>query len=95
MIQESSNELFPSGSEKAAKKYLNAYKRRHFVEYESGSKAIAYPWIIMEAIRANKLIKVAELTLEEDLPKEEVLPQLASLIVGSTITQPNKQIEEE
>jgi len=69
----------------AAEKYLRVHNKRMFIERESRSKIDAFPFRIIEHVRAAKFIKIAELTV--DGPRDLVLPSLAALIVNETIAK--------
>lgn len=81
------NQVWSPNEVNAAQKYLDVHKRRTFIEQESGSRLDALPYRLIEIICANKLIRVAGFEFEENQIKDDVLPQMASLIVGDTIEQ--------
>lgn len=65
--------------EKAARKYLRSRNRRINIEFESGGKADALLYRLVELIRARKFRKVAGIEIGDRENMDNMLPTLARM----------------
>lgn len=65
--------------DRAARKYLKSRGRRIDIEYETGSRIDAFPYRLIELLRAKRFARLAGIELENKGLIDDMLPTLARI----------------
>lgn len=64
-----------------SRKYLKSRSKRMFIQEESGSRLDAYPYRMVEIIRARRLADVAGIEFDTKEQMDDMLPVFARLVI--------------
>ncbi len=92
-VKDSQREIqqpYDSPLQKAARKYLRSRSRRIRIEWEAGSSIDAFPYRLVEVIRACKLEKVGKIEFFSKHERDDFLPTFARFQIDKTPDLPVK-----